>query len=180
MSFMQTFTGRKFWPMEPLPGDIDIRDIAHALANTCRYAGHCLVFYSVAEHSVLMSEKASPKNRLAALLHDAAEAYLCDVPSPLKPYLTNYQAIEQRLNECVAERFGIPFPFPDEIHALDSAILADERAQLMAPMTDVENKEWGAPLPPLGVEFPKWPPAIAERQFLRAFHALNVDNGDHR
>src|SRR5690606_29748913 len=94
--WMQTFTGRRFWPLDPRPDEICIEDIAHALSMQCRYAGHCLSFYSVAEHSVLLSQHVAEPFRRWALLHDASEAYLVDVPRPIKGDLSNYRAVEAR------------------------------------------------------------------------------------
>jgi hypothetical protein len=82
--WMQTFTGRAFYPLDPRPEDIDPVDIAHALSLICRYGGHSSRFYSVAEHCVLMSHAVAPEHALWALLHDATEAYLGDMIRPLK------------------------------------------------------------------------------------------------
>lgn len=80
--WMQTFTGRAYWPCDPLPSDVYIGDIAHALARLCRFNGHVIVpHYSVAEHSVRCSRIVESNLALAALLHDAAEAYVADVPN---------------------------------------------------------------------------------------------------
>jgi 5'-deoxynucleotidase YfbR-like HD superfamily hydrolase len=84
MSWIQTYQGGCFEPFNPHPDQIHIRDIAHALALTCRFTGHCLDFYSVAQHSVMVSQIVSHKHALAGLLHDASEAYLTDVASPIK------------------------------------------------------------------------------------------------
>ena len=78
--WIQTYTGRQFWPLDPRIEDIDIHDIAHALSHQCRYSGHCLRFYSVAEHSVLLSHHVAGEHMLWALLHDAWEAYLAAIP----------------------------------------------------------------------------------------------------
>jgi 5'-deoxynucleotidase YfbR-like HD superfamily hydrolase len=99
-NWSQTFTGLQFWPCDPRREDVRVEDIAHALALQCRFAGHCRVPYSVAEHSVRVAEwvwdetSGDRRASLAALLHDASEAYCVDVPRPLKPYLTGYREIE--------------------------------------------------------------------------------------
>jgi len=87
-AWIQTISGRKFPLAEPDPNQIDIEDIAHALSMLCRFNGHCTQFYSVAEHSMHVSHEISNDLALAGLLHDAAEAYLGDVPSPLKKELS--------------------------------------------------------------------------------------------
>ena len=169
--FMETFTGRKFWPMDPTPDEVHIEDIAHALSMQCRYAGHCLRFYSVAEHSVLMAwwlyRHAGPATALQGLLHDASEAYLVDVPRPVKPYLTNYKAVEAKVQAVVMERFGLPATMPPAVKEADDRIIGDELANLK-PM------DWHAHYDnPLGVTLAYWSPAEAEAKFLAAFEALS-------
>ena len=88
--WIETFTGKHFYPLDPKPEDFDLVDIAHSLANTCRFRGHVRRFFSVAEHSVNVSKLAEgidPGAAVQGLLHDAAEAYLSDLASPLKPYI---------------------------------------------------------------------------------------------
>jgi hypothetical protein len=164
--WMQTATGRQFWPLDPHPEDIDIRDIAAALSKLCRYGGHCHTFYSVAEHCVLAARAAPHELKLTTLLHDASEAYLSDVIRPIKSHLTNYHAIEATLEQIIAKRFGLRWPMPAEVNRIDNAMLADERNQAMrAPPAD-----WNLPEPPLGVALRFWGPGTAEREFLDAFY----------
>src|SRR6266700_4788978 len=99
--WIQTAMGRKFWPMDPRSGEVFIDDIAHALSMLCRFGGHCIRFYSVAEHSVLLSRVAEPRFKLWALLHDASEAYLADVPRPVKPALVGYKDAEERVQRAI-------------------------------------------------------------------------------
>lgn len=169
---MQTFTGRQFWPMDPRADEIHIEDIAHSLSMQCRYAGHSILFYSVAEHCVLLARAASYHNQLWALLHDAAEAYLVDVPRPVKPYLLGYAETEANVMVEVCERFGLPFLMPAEVKTMDGMILRDEAHQNMAPCV----VPWGFPEPePLGVKLQFWTPAQAEAEFLREFYSLTGD-----
>ncbi len=163
--WMQTYTGRQFWPLDPRPEDIDIHDIAHALANLCRYNGHCTRFYSVAEHSVIVAGRASPENKIAALLHDAAEAYLCDLPRPVKRSVDGYAEAEERVERAIAEKFGVTYPWPPEVKDLDNRILHDEKAQLMRPAP----AEWNLPGAPLGVVVQGYAPKAAEAVFLMEF-----------
>jgi hypothetical protein len=168
--WMQTMNGGQFWPMDPRPEEIDIRVIAHALSMQCRYSGHCLRFYSVAEHCVHMARYVSQPNKLWALLHDASEAYLVDIPRPIKPHLTNYYAAEKRVMEAVTEAFGLPELMPSEVKSADNRILVDERSQNMA-QTDHEWVSDG--LQPLGVVLRYWDPEQAKLYFLDAFHKLS-------
>ncbi len=166
-SWMQTFTGRQFWPMDPRADEVHIEDIAHALSMQCRYTGHSLRFYSVAEHCVLLARYVSEPNQLWALLHDASEAYLVDVPRPVKPFLAGYKEAEARVMAAVCDRFGLPYQMPAEVHAADGAIIGDERAN-MAPCV----AEWAPTGEPLGVRLEYWTPERAESEFLRAFDWL--------
>lgn len=169
-SFMQTYTGRQYWPMDPRPHEVHIEDIAHSLAMQARYAGHCIKFYSVAEHSVLIARhlaaKHAPEVALAGLLHDAPEAYCVDIPRPLKPYLTNYRAIEQDNWLAIAARFQIDRDLPDEVHDADNRIIADE-------LVNLREMPWHAKHDrPLGVKLRYWSPEEAELEFLATFDAL--------
>lgn len=166
--WMQTYTGRRFWPLDPVAGDIEIMDIAHALSNQCRYAGHTRFHYSVAQHSVLVSENVAPEHALWGLLHDASEAYLVDVPRPVKPHLPGYYEAEERVQKAVAERFGLSWPMPAEVKRVDDAILADEWSYLM----QTSALEAGISAPPLGVRIYRISPGEARARFLGRFRDL--------
>lgn len=135
-TWIQTFSGRQFWPLDPHVDDLDIQDIAHALSMKCRYTGHCREFYSVGQHSVHVAEIVGQTGRrqltLTALMHDAAEAYIADVARPVKSEIKQLAEIEQRLETVIAERFGLIFPFPDEVKIADNIMLNTERRDLMA------------------------------------------------
>lgn len=168
--WMQTFTGKQFWPIDPRPDEVDIRDIAHALAHQCRYGGHVKRYYSVAEHSVLMCRAAPPPLKKAALMHDASEAYLIDIPRPVKKSLSGYAEIEERLMKVIARVFGFAWPLPPEVKVLDNRILLDEREALMSRaggddwFIDADPKA-----EPLGVEIIGLSPIAAEWAFRREY-----------
>lgn len=168
--FMQTFTGRKYWPCNPVPNEVFIEDIAHALSLQSRYAGHCIKFYSVAEHSVLIARYLAathaPEVALAGLLHDASEAYCVDIPRPLKPYLTNYKDIEEDNWKAVARRFEIGAEIPSEVHDADDRIIADELVNLVPMPWHARHDK------PLGARLRYWSPEEAEIEFLATFEAL--------
>lgn len=166
--WIQTFTGRQFWPTEPRAADVDIVDIAHSLAMQCRYSGHCKIFYSVAEHCVHVSHFLPPELRLWGLLHDAGEAYLTDVPRPIKPFLPGFKELEASVMRVICARYGLPRDEPAEVKRVDTAILADEMAQVMGP----PPADWLLPENPLGVTIEGWMPERAKAEFLRRFDRL--------
>lgn len=107
----------------------EIKEIAHALSNLCRFNGHCRFFYSVAEHCVNVSKHAPDEFALWGLLHDAAEAYVGDHVTPLKTQ--QQKEIERDINERIALAFNLQFPIPKEIHEIDLRMLATEAYELM-------------------------------------------------
>ena len=131
MSWMLTYTGKKFDPINPDPESICHDDIAHALANICRFSGHCREFYSVAQHSYMVSKNVPPEDALAGLLHDAAEAYIADIITPVKPHLTNYKELELRIWGAISTRFGVSYEIPESVHVADTILLATEKRDLM-------------------------------------------------
>jgi uncharacterized protein len=164
--WMQTYTGKRFMVGKPSLDDIDIIDIAHSLSMQCRYNGHCNLFYSVAEHCCLLYDVADQQHKLWALLHDATEAYLCDIPSPVKPLLKEYKQIETNLMSLIATKFGMSGDMPQQVHWLDTAILTDEVIQNlnMSNMNHYYDKQR------LNVKIKNWSPHIAKQQFLDRFY----------
>lgn len=165
--WMQTYTGQQFWPVDPRIADIDMTDVAHALGMTCRFAGHCLRFYSVAEHSVLLARK-MPTLELKrwALIHDAPEAYIGDLVHPLKKQLPEYKIIENRIMATIAQHLGMTSnTVPNEIKEADAAILFDEVQQNMT----TPPKAWDLPTTGIGVRLYYWRPVRAGREYQKAF-----------
>ena len=176
-NFIETYSGVRFNFSEPNPDDIRIVDIAHALSNLCRYNGHCCYFYSVAEHSILMTSAFAAKYpdnvtvARAMLLHDAAEAYLCDIPRPIKYTLPDYRAAEAKLDAVIARKFELPMPHPAIVKEFDSRIIVDERRQVMSK----SGHKWGIDsFEPLDVTIRFLPPLIAEQKFLQWYKALSL------
>lgn len=132
-NWQQTYTGRAFWPLTPRVEDFDIRDVARHLACKCRYGGATSDFYSVAQHSVLVSHYVAEECRPWALMHDVGEAYLPDVQRPIKRYLPGFQEVEQRIQKEAAKWLGLIWPIPAEVHRVDDAIIAAEQAALFGP-----------------------------------------------
>jgi len=143
-----TATGNHFDVQHPDPSSIEILDIAHALSNLCRFTGHTSDFYSVAQHSVIVSRLVPKHLALEGLLHDASEAYLGDVSSPFKALLPDYQRIEKTVQNVIAERFDLKHPFPSEIHHADMTALASERRDLMpdarTQFQEIDEELWAA------------------------------------
>lgn len=130
-NWLQTYTGKAFYPLDPRPEDICIEDIAHALSNICRYGGHCSEYFSVAQHCVVVSRLVPEGMEMWGLLHDASEAYLVDIPRPVKEYLSDYNTIETVCMNVIAEKFGLTLPIPEEVKMADNAALKIEREKLM-------------------------------------------------
>jgi hypothetical protein len=172
--WIQTFSGRKFPLVNPDPEAIDIEDIAHALAMLCRFNGQCLRFYSVAEHSVHVSHEIDPAFALLGLMHDASEAYLGDVPTPLKKTLPDFKEMENKLMWAIAEKFGLPEIHSDDLKRADTQLLIDEKAVLMA--TEPEPWPLGAPAVKNPDRIKGWSPAEAKQQFLARFRELWAGN----
>jgi len=152
--WLQTWTGRAWCADDPENYGYDLPEIAHCLARIPRFVGHTMGRpYSVAQHSVLVAEEVKrsgggPRLVAAALLHDAAEAFLQDLPHPVKmmPELAGYRALMKRTEEAIAAHFGLAL-FLDHpaIKRADLVLLATEKRDLMAP----EPHPWGALPPPM-------------------------------
>ena len=131
-TFLETASGRQYHFLNPQQDEICIEDIAFALSNKCRFSGHTQ-FYSVAEHSIAVSMRLPKHLRLAGLLHDAAEAYLGDIPSPLKACLPDFQEIEARNEIAIEKKFGLVLSKEDQkiIKQADLQALYNEAAILL-------------------------------------------------
>jgi len=172
--WIQTFTGVQFtFPAEA--ENVNIFDIAHALAYQCRYTGHVVRFYSVAEHCCLLhdyAKEAGYRNvRLRAiLLHDAVEAYICDLPAPVKNLLPDYRELERSVQAAVTEAFHLR-PLTDLLKELDARIVRDEVESLLgAPPASWNHHPKGR----LGVAIRCWSPGEAEYHFLRRAKEIDL------
>lgn len=122
-------SGRPFWPLDPRPEDISIEDIVDGLTGICRYCGHTRWHYSVAQHSYLVSKVVNPRFALAGLLHDAPEALLGDVITPVKRLIKDvYRKLEDDSMRAVATKYD--FIYDEETHLevkiADEILLATE------------------------------------------------------
>jgi hypothetical protein len=176
--YLQTVSGRWVNPFDPDPSQLDAGDIARALANQCRFGGHSRVFYSVAQHAVIVSEVVERRGGdvedvFAALMHDATEAYLGDMPHPLKhrsPLGAAFKDAEDHLERALRERFRIKTDVP-EIKRADRALLATERRAFSA-------EDWHWPelegIEPLDLELSAWAPDEAAEAFARRYAELEA------
>jgi hypothetical protein len=170
--WFQTYTGKRFFPLAPVVEDICIEDIARALSMQCRFAGHVREFYSVAQHSVLVSLHVPAEHALWGLLHDAAEAYCQDVIRPVKhsPSMAPYRAIEERMEAAIAARFGLPYEMPACIKEADNRALMTERRDVLAT-----QRAWSLRAEPFPSRIIPQPPEVAEEQFLLRFRELTAE-----
>lgn len=173
---IQLHSGRMFDILNPDPERISIEDIATSLAKQCRYNGHCRAFYSVAQHSDLVSRLVPERLALAGLLHDAAEAYIGDIVRPLKILLDDKSSglihdIEARVDHAIAVRFGVPVLFKScraAIKHADNVALATEKRDLMAP----SECEWADLPDPSDLMVLPWGWEEARDRFLHRFQEL--------
>jgi len=164
---IRTFTGRQFWPLDPRVEDFDINDIAHSLSNQCRFGGAVRKFYSVAEHCVRVSWACSKEDELCGLLHDAHEAYLLDLPRPVRKMLPEYEVWAKEIDRVLALHLGIPqekFYTPGVVLA-DETLLATEARDLMTGSVECSAE-------PLKSTIQPWKPSMAEAKWLALFRTL--------
>lgn len=169
-----TYTGKWVQPLNPDPETFCIEDIAHSLAAQCRFTGHTTEFYSVAQHSVLVSYIVDREFALEGLMHDASEAYLSDIARPVKrngEFGRIYMEVEEALMQAISNRFKLRFPVPKEVKDADGAMLGAEMRDLMPTLVDAYFNE--------GVAKQKvvpWSPKEAERHFLSRYSTLTGED----
>ena len=168
---IQLYSGRYFSPFDPREEDILIQDIAHHLSNICRFTGAVTRFMSVAQHSVHVSYLVPQKHALQALLHDASEAYLCDLPKPIKelPDMEPYRKAEDNLQRLIFRRFKVPEEMHPSVHKADMRALATEFRDLMAnyPLSKLYGKPDKDTIVPLT-------PTRANQLFMTRYHELTA------
>jgi hypothetical protein len=183
--WIMTASGIPFWPLEPLVEDVRIADIAHHLAHLCRFTGAVRQFYSVAQHSVLVSkalehhvarsnsDAAARSAPLYGLLHDGSEAYLMDVPRPLKRdgSFGTYRVAEKRLQAVIYRAFALDIELePADLKLIDRRMLRTEQRDLMPPPALDERRDDVEPFAFSVLD--AWTPARARLAFLKRFADL--------
>lgn len=168
--WIQTFSGIKFYPFDPKPEEIDIVDIAHALSMQCRFTGHVKKFYSVAEHSVRVSFLCKPENALYGLLHDASEAYLCDVARPVKHMeaMKEYLKVEKIIMNAVCDKYHLDRKMPSDVKSADDTLCYSEARDLLGPLVP----GWKNTVKLLDYKVIPWTQLEAENYFLERFCEL--------
>ena len=169
-AWIQTYSGRRFNPTNPVVKAIVIQDIAHSLSMQCRFSGHTKQFYSVAQHSVLVSYFCDYKDRGWGLMHDSSEAYLVDVPRPLKHSgkFNDYLRFEKNMQKAICERFNLPEQEPESVKRADKLLLVTEARDLMYPL----RNDWIQECDPLPFKIDPWPPEKAKDIFMKRFFEL--------
>lgn len=167
---IRTASGRTVQLLAPKPEDIVVADIARALSQQCRFLGHLVAFYSVAQHSVLVSRLVPQEDALEGLLHDAQEAYLGDVVSPLKhsAALAGYRALEAVWEATIQTRFGLK-PMPESVREADGYLRRLEQQTLQGRFEGDEDLVAHA-----AIKVTPWKAEAAEREFVRRFHELTA------
>ena len=174
--YFRTYNGKHVHPLSPSQDEIVIEDVAHSLSQQCRFLGHTHALYTVAQHCVLVSEMVPPGDALWGLLHDASEAYLGDLPAPIKrdPRMEFHRIAEERLLACIARRFGLAPEMPQSVKRADKILLATE----FRDVTAVDDLDWiiaecGCE-PDQSLRITPWPSEVARRRFLARFEELTV------
>lgn len=158
---IRTFTGKYINVFEPTLDMIDIEDISHALSNIGRFGGHLPEFYSVAQHCCLCAYLVPEEHKLAALLHDSTEAYMMDIPSPIKKRLNDYKNLEDKLMSAISEKFGFEYPLNSVIKECDHKMLELEWNNLMLG-NSTESE----------LDFTCWSSKVAKKKFIDMYNNI--------
>jgi len=167
-----SYDGTRYWPLDPRVEDVTIEMIAHSLSNQCRYGGRASTFYSVAQHCLYVSRTCDPQDALWGLLHDASEAFILDIPRPIKYSVVfdEYRLLEKKWDLVIAAKFNLSPEMPASVHIADKNVLAAECKVLMG------DPEWARGAGPVVVDVTPWPPAVAYHMFMDRFKALTSES----
>lgn len=178
--WIQTYSGKKFYPYNPQIEMIDIQDIAHSLSMLCRFTGHCKWHYSVAQHSVIMANKMlidgySSRWALYALLHDGSEAFMGDLNTPTKSCLPEYRRMEDKIQDIIWQAFDLSIPSDEEyrthVKLYDNIMFVNEARQLMPDISEYDLPR----VPDMKIDIPQISPQQAEFYFLELYDKLKSE-----
>ena len=170
-TYIRLHSGKKFDFINPDPSEIDIKDIAYSLSGKCRFNDHTNQFYSVAQHCCLCADNVDDIYKFDALMHDASEAYLQDIPSPLKALIPEYKAIEKGVEGIIAEKFNLAYPHPPQVKAIDMIMLVTEMRDFM-PGDDRKCLTFE----PLDESITGWDRMTAYIEFMNRYEKFRRDN----
>jgi len=192
--YIRTVTGEKFFPLDPHPDEVHLPDIAHHLSGAPRWSGSTQTPYSVAQHSVwcmnvAIDNGATEREARAMLFHDASEAYICDIPKPLKCLFKGYKEVEEKIMQAVAERFEFDWPLAQNLKEIDNLALVVERMSLFlecewflaedyADLKHLHRRAYSLRFTPPSP--PSWSNYDSENEFLRAHVNLHYAAADRK
>lgn len=169
-----TNSGINFYPLDPAPSEVSLYDIAKALSQVTRFGGHCGKFYSVAEHSVRVSDLCNWSDRREGLMHDATEAYIGDMVRPLKYAIPQFLVIEDAVWSAISNRFNLNCKIPVSVKVADNLMCAAEKRDLMSASGEWDNfptEEDVLHIAPIQC----WSPEEAEQKFLERAKELEIE-----
>lgn len=174
---IQVYSGDAAWPLDMEATTIELEDIAHALSMKVRFTGHCTEDYKIAQHCCHVHDLVPKEDRREALMHDASEYVLPDVASPLKqmPEIRAwFKPLEKRVEEAIARRFDLRFPFPPSVKLADNAMVLFERTKILKP-AKYKWMQWVVPGEAAEIPyFHVWSQATAKNEFLERAEALTI------
>ncbi len=172
-NWVELSEGTKFYPFDPSPEMVKIEEIAHSLSGQVRFNGHIIPSYTVAQHSVWCSRIVPAGFELEALLHDATEMIIGDIPSPVKEGLPFLKGLENMIwREAIAPAFGLPEKISPEVKHADFQMLLLEKQQLC----EKHGNDWGLPAMPLpDIKLLSLSRAESKELFLSRFRELTEE-----
>lgn len=173
--WMEIHGGSILYPLDPRAEEYNIQMVAASLSKQCRYAGHCKGFYSVAEHSILVSYCVPIQDALEGLLHDATEAGCVDVPKPMKVGMPDYNAIEAKHWPAVVKAFKLQKELPKSVMQADVEVLLAEKEQIMWGLPWITK--WTLGMKPAKVRIHRHHWRIARLRFLWRYRELTEGRG---
>lgn len=173
MDYIDTFSGRKIYVLNPDPNEIVIEDIAHALSLITRFGGHTTRFYSVAQHSIYVSQICESRDALWGLLHDATEAYIGDIPKPIKALheMESFKKAEDNLQKVIMQKFQLDTGRPPNVKTADIRMLMAEKLQLMTN-SDLKLDKFPG-ISPAEIKIEDLSSSTVEQSFLKRFYELS-------